>query len=142
VVADERDVIRVRTNYRQPQEDVYIYRVIGPRANLHRFFRDYLRQINALHEHPEFYNTLTTNCTTGVLMHTRVNPGSPPRSWKVLFSGYFPDYAYELRRLDQTHPFPELERMSKVNERAHAADKDPGFSQRIREGLPMPTVSR
>jgi hypothetical protein len=27
IVADERDLIRVRTNYRQPQEDVYIYRM-------------------------------------------------------------------------------------------------------------------
>ena len=29
VVADERDLIRVRTNYRKPQEQVYIYRVKG-----------------------------------------------------------------------------------------------------------------
>jgi len=138
VVADERDVIRVRTSFRQPQEDVYVYRVRGPRENLLRFFLDYVRDINDLHEHPRFYNTLTTNCTTGVLLHTRVNPGAPPRSWKVLLSGYFPDYAYDLGRLDQRYPFAELERRSLVNERAHKADNDPAFSQLIREGLPMP----
>jgi hypothetical protein len=63
-------------------------------------------------------------------------------SWKVLLSGYFPDYAYDLGRLDRSRPFAELERLSKVNERAKAADQDPAFSQRIREGLPMPTTQR
>ena len=140
VVADERDVIRVRTNYRQPEEDVYVYRVHGKAENLRPFFLDYIREINELHARPQFYNTLTTNCTTGVLMHAHVNAGAPRMSWKVLLSGYFPDYAYELGRLDQTHPFLELERLSKVNQRAHAADKDPAFSQRIRDGLPMPVA--
>ena len=138
IVADERDLIRVRTNYRQPQEDVYIYRLRTPRANIRRIFLDYIKTMNELHERPGFYNTLTTNCTTGALIHTRVNPETPPLSWKILLSGYVPDYAYELGRIDTTRPFPELERMSKVNERAHAADKDPAFSQRIREGLPVP----
>ncbi len=138
VVADERDVIRVRATYRQPQEDVYLYHLRMPRENIRRVFLDYLRAMNELGEHPRFYNTLTTNCTTSALVHTRVNPGSPPMSWKVLLSGYVPDYAYELGRLDRTLPFPELERMSRINERAHAADKDPAFSKRIREGLPVP----
>jgi len=138
VVADERDVIRVRTTYRQPQEDVYVYRVGGSLQNLRRVFLDYLNSINELHNRPAFYNTLTTNCTTSILMHTRMNPESPPMSWKILLSGYVPDYLYELGRLDTTKPFAELEKRSRVNGRAHAADKDSAFSQRIREGLPRP----
>lgn len=67
-----------------------------------------------------------------------VNPGSPPLSWKVLLSGYVPEYIYDLGRLDTRHPFAELQHMSNVNKRAHAADQDPAFSQRIREGLPIP----
>jgi len=46
VVADERDLIRVRTNYRKPQEQVYIYRVKGSLTNLRRVFLDYIRSIN------------------------------------------------------------------------------------------------
>ena len=138
VVADERDVIRVRTNYRQPQEDAYIYRVRRPVENVRRVFLDYLKAINELHERAAFYNTLTTNCTTSILLHTRMNPGSPPLSWKILLSGYVPEYLYRLGRLDTTKPFSELERLSHVNARAHAADKDAAFSQRIREGLPQP----
>ena len=140
VVADERDVVGVRTTYRQPQEDVYIYRVKGPLKNARRVFLDYLEGMNELHEHPSYYNTLTTNCTTSVLFHTRMNPESPPMSWKILLSGYVPDYLYELGRLDTSHPFVELERLSRVNERAHAAGADAAFSRRIREGLPNPGV--
>jgi hypothetical protein len=140
VVADERDVVRVRTTYRQPQEDVYIYRVNGPLRNLRRVFLDYIKSMNDLRERPSYYNTLTTNCTTSILFHTRMNPESPPMSWKVLLSGYLPDYLYDLGRLDTARPFAELEKLSLVNGRAHAADRDPAFSQRIREGLPNPRV--
>ena len=138
VVADERDVIRVRSNYRQPQEDVYIYRVNWPRENLRRVFLDYVNSINDMRERPRFYNTLTTNCTTSIWMHTRMNPESPPLSWKLLLSGYLPDYLYELGRLDKTRAFADLEKVSRVNARAHGADKDSAFSKRIREGLPLP----
>jgi hypothetical protein len=138
VVADERDVIGVRTTYRQPQEDVYIYRTRAPLKNIRRIFLDYVKSINELRERPSYYNTLTTNCTTTILMHTRMNPESPPMSWKVLLSGYVPDYLYDLGRIDTSQPFAELEKLSQVNARAHAAGKDAAFSQRIREGLPMP----
>ncbi len=138
VVADERDVVGVRTTYRQPQEDVYIYRARGPLHNVRRIFLDYIKSINELRERPSYYNTLTTNCTTSILFHTRMNPESPPMSWKVLFSGYVPDYLYDLGRIDTSRPFAELEKLSHVNARAHAAGKDATFSQRIRQGLPMP----
>jgi hypothetical protein len=140
VVADDRDVIRLRTTYRQPQEDVYVYRVKAPLVNIRRGFLDYLKTINEMRERPQFYNTLTTNCTTSVVSHTRMNPESPPMSWKILVSGYVPEYLYELGKLDKTRSFAELERVSRVNERAHAADRDPAFSQRIRAGLPNPGV--
>ena len=118
VVADDRDVIRVRTTYRQPQEDVYIYRVNAPIKNIRRIFLDYVQTINQLHERPTYYNTLTTNCTTSILVHSRVNPESPPLSWKVLLSGYVPDYLYDLGRIDTSRPFAELEKLSLVNARA------------------------
>ncbi len=137
VVADERDVIRVRTNYRKdPPEDVYLYRLRLPVENARRVFLDYVREINELYARPEFYNTVTTNCTTNILFHSRVNPGSLPLSWKVLLSGYAPEFAYDNGRLDRRLPFEELRRRSLINAKAQAADQDADFSHRIREGLP------
>lgn len=137
VVADERDVIRLRTNYRKnPPEDVYIYRAQGPIENARRLFMAYMQRLNHLKEQPEFYNTLVDNCTTGIWFNTHINPGRVPLSWKILASGYVPEYLYETGRLDQSLSFAELQDLSLVNERAQLADKDTGFSQRIREGLP------
>jgi hypothetical protein len=137
VVADERDVIRVRTNYRKdPPEDVYVYPLRVPRENMRRIFLEYMRKLNDLREHPEFYNTLTTNCTTAILMNTRVNPGSLPLSWKVIVSGYAPAYVYESGRMNRSLPFEELQHRSLVNAAGQAADQAPDFSRRIRAGLP------
>ncbi|MGH7390891.1 MAG: DUF4105 domain-containing protein [Candidatus Rokuibacteriota bacterium] len=137
VVADERDVIRVRTNYRKaPPEDVYLFRTVGSLENGRRIFLDYIRDINALSERPRFYNTLTTNCTTMILAHTAGNPDGIPFSWKILLSGYAPEYAYDMGRLDRSLPFVELKRRAHVNGVAQAADGAPDFSRLIRAGLP------
>jgi hypothetical protein len=137
VVADERDAIRVRTNYRKdPPEDVYLFRLTAPIESGRRIFLDYMRDINELREHPRFYNTLTTNCTTMILTHAAVNPGHLPYSWKILLSGYAPEYAYEQGRMDQSLPFDELMRRSHINAAARAADQAPDFSRRIRADLP------
>jgi hypothetical protein len=139
VAADERDLIRLRTNYREsPPEDVYVYRSNARPEGIRRVFLDYLREINSLAESPRWNNTLTTNCTTAIMTHLRVNPGAAPMSWKVLLSGYAPLYAWERGTLDTRLPFEELKRRSRVNDAAQAADQDPDFSQRIREGLPVP----
>ncbi|WP_372521872.1 DUF4105 domain-containing protein [Sulfuricaulis sp.] len=142
VVADERDVIRLRTNYRKdPPEDVYVYRVNGSAEKGRRVFLQYIEEINALKDRPEWYNTLTTNCTTAIWMHTRINPGHPPLSWKVLASGYVPEYLYEIGRLDSSLPFAALQRRAHVNTRAQAADKAADFSRQIRAGLPGAQLS-
>lgn len=141
VVADERDVVRLRTNYRKdPPEDVYLYRLQGPIENARRVFLAYVAQINKLKSEPAFYNTLLTNCTTSIWLHTRVNPDGIPLSWKVLASGYVPEYLYEAGRLDTRVEFADIVRNAHVNERARAADSDPEFSKLIR--LPERAVSR
>jgi len=143
VVADERDVLRVRTNYRKdPPEDVYLFRVRGPTENARRVFMEYVRKINALKERPEFYNTLTTNCTINILMHTRVNPGHLAFSWKVLLSGYAPEYIYDNGRLDTSLPFEDLKKRSRINDAAQAADRAPDFSRRIRAALPGMKITK
>ena len=137
VVADERDLIRLRTNYRKdPPEDVYLFRAHAPIENGRRMFLQYMRAINTLRERPAFYNTLTTNCTNVILVNTRVNPDHLRFSWKILLSGYAPEYIYDAGRLDRSLPFEELKRRSLVNAAAQAADRAPDFSRRIRAGLP------
>jgi hypothetical protein len=141
IVADERDVIRLRTNYRKdPQEDVYLYRLKAPQENARRLFLEYLGKINELHEKPAFYNTLLDNCTTAIWFNTRVNPKHLPFSWKILLSGYLPEYLYESKALATRIPFDELQRQAHINPVAQAADQSPDFSQRIRANLEKPQI--
>ena len=132
-MADERDVIRVRTNYRRdPPEEVYLYRLRSTPEAVRRVFLDYLAEINRLKERAEFYNTLTTNCTSNIWMHSRVNPEHLPYSWQLLVSGHVPELLYEHGKLETSLPFAELQRRSLINAPAVAADQAPDFSRRIR----------
>jgi hypothetical protein len=137
VVADERDVVRVRTNYRKnPIEDTYRYRLRTTPAEARGLLLSYARRINALAEHPEFYNTLTTNCTTTIWQLANVNADHVALSWKVLVSGFAAEYLYDQGRLDRSVPFEELTARGHVNARAIAADQAADFSERIRKPLP------
>ena len=135
VVADERDLIGLRTNYRRdPPEDVFVYRVKSTPEGRRAFFLEYIRQINALKEKPEFYNSLTTNCTTNIWVNSQVNPGRLPMSWKILASGHVPQYLFENGRLeDHGLPFEQLQQRAHINARAQTAGIVPDFSQRIRK---------
>jgi len=135
VVADERDVIRLRTNYRRdPPENVYVYRTAGSIENGRRLFLEYMREINTIKTQPEFYNTLTTNCTTSIWMASRVNHKHLPFSWKILVSGYVPELMYENGMLvGEGLPFAEVQRRAHINSRANAVGNAADFSQRIRD---------
>lgn len=135
VVADERDVIGLRTNYRfDPQEDVYIYPMYGSLDDAHHLFLTYINKINGLKKHPEFYNTLTTNCTTNIWLNaTASGHNSIPFSWKILASGYVPEYLYERGKLDTKGlSFDALTKRAYVNDRAKAFGITESFSKDIR----------
>jgi uncharacterized protein DUF4105 len=138
VVADERDVLRLRTNYRRdPPEQVYLYRLRGSLEDARRLFLAYVAEINSLHDKPQFYNSLTTNCVGSIWTLSRVNRDHLPYSWKILLSGYVPEMLYENDRVDTSIPFAELQKRAHINARALAADADPDFSQRIRAPMPV-----
>jgi hypothetical protein len=91
VAADERDVVRVRSNVRG--EDVRIYRLRMTPANAQVLLREYVEEANRLARAPRFYNTLTANCTNLVFDMVRVIHPGVPMDVRVLFSGYLPNYA-------------------------------------------------
>jgi len=134
VVADELDVIRLRTNYRG--ENVYLYRLTVPVTSARNLLMEYIQTVNALAKEPEFYNALTDNCTTAIRTNAENAGSRVPWSWKLLLTGYVDEMMYERGRLRGGPSFAALKQASQIDERAKAADQDPEFSQRIREGLP------
>jgi hypothetical protein len=136
VVADERDVVRLRTNYRG--EDVYLYRLRMPVQRARALLVDYLEEVNRLAVRPRWYNALTHNCTTTIRRHAQHVAPRNPFNWRILVNGYLDELGYMRGSVDTSMPFPELRRRSDVTERAKAADTAADFSERIRVGLPQP----
>jgi Domain of unknown function (DUF4105) len=136
VIADEKDLIGVRTDMRH--ESVYIYPVSMTPQTRRLLLLSYLRKVQDLSRHPVFYNTLTDNCTTNIVARAAdAAAGSPANrySWKLLASGYADAYVYESGKLNQSMPFDELKRRSLIR-RQPGAGIGPEFSSEIRAQLP------
>jgi hypothetical protein len=135
VAADERDVVRVRSNVRG--EDVRIYRLRMSPKYARELLREYVTDANDLARTPRWYNTLTGNCTTLVFGMVRVIRPGLPLDYRVLLSGYLPNYAYDLGAIDTSVSFETLRGLARIHDKAVRADADPDFSVRIREGIPV-----
>ncbi|MGI8981976.1 MAG: Lnb N-terminal periplasmic domain-containing protein [Pirellulaceae bacterium] len=133
VIADERELILARTEHRNC--DVYLYRTTATPEMARKLFTDMLKRANQLREHPEFYDTLSNNCTTNIVEHiNKIAPGRVPYDYRVLLPGYADELGYELGLLDNSVPFAELKKRSRINEIAHAFKDEKGaeFSAKIR----------
>ena len=134
IIADERDVVRLRTNYRQGEE-VCLYRLQATPEQGRQLFLDYLRRVNELHDHAEWYNALTDNCTTAIRTQ-RAASDRAPLDWRMLLNGHLGELLYERGAIVTNLPFAELKKLSNINARAKAADRSADFSGQIRQGLP------
>ena len=134
IAADERDVIRVRTNVRG--EDDYLYRIRMPLEDMRALFLAYVNEANVLVNTPRFYNTITVNCTTLVYHMLRHIVGHLPLDYRLLFSGYLPSYVYKVGGLDSRYSLEQLRAFGRITDRARAADRNATFSTDIRQGVP------
>ena len=138
VVADERDLIRLRSNYRG--ETVHLYPLRTPRDRSRKMLLDYVASINALAKQPEWYNAATQNCTTTIRTHVRNIGLTWAWDWRVLVNGYIDELVYERGVIDTSRPFAVVHETSVIDAAAKAADQDPDFSARIRVGSVMPPL--
>jgi hypothetical protein len=136
IAADERDVIRLRTNFREG-ENVSIYRLKPKEPHLVReTFIAYLDRLNELQETPEWYNALTENCMTGAYKIIRQNAANARWDWRVIFNQHAIELAYERGGVDTSLPIDEFRARSIINARATQAGNSADFSRLIRQGLP------
>ena len=138
VVGDERDLVRVRTDYRG--ENVYLYRLNSSPDSVRRLLMIYLARINELADKPEWYHLLTNSCTINIIRYANAAGRAGRFNIRHLLNGLIDSYLYHSGRVDTTLPFDELRRRSLINAAAQAADDAADFSDRIRASLP--TVTR
>lgn len=136
VLADERDVIPLRTRYRG--DDTYIYRSNATPTQARALLIDVFDRANKLQQRPELYNTLTNNCTTNLRDHiNRVMPGRIPWTHGTLLTGHADHVAYQLGLLERAEhengtPFEQLRERARVNELANRYEHESDFSRLIR----------
>ena len=131
VIGDERDLVQLRTNQRH--DSVYLYPVRAPRETLQALFLAMARRADALRRRPEFYNTLTSNCTTNLVSHVNaLAPGRIPPTYATLLPGYADAVAARLDLLDTDLPLEQARARYRINARALTAAGRDDFSRRIR----------
>lgn len=136
VLASERDLIRLRTNYRSG-EKVYLFHMnASPQWSRDLFLR-YLQQANRLRDKPRWFNAVTNNCTTGIFANMAATghmpAGSSRYSWWILLNGFAPKMLYRGGNFAGNLPFSDLEDRAYINPVANGLGDVPDFSERIRE---------
>lgn len=135
IVGDERDIVRVRTDYRD--EDVFLYHIRATPEAVQRLFRIYLKRVNELADHAEWYHLLSNNCTLNILRYARAAGSQHSRfDHRYFLNGLLDRFIYGAGVVDTSLGFEELRRRSHINDAAHDADNAEDFSARIRASLP------
>ncbi len=130
LAGDERDIIGQRSHIRG--ERVLLYQVLVDEASVRQMFRNMVERINEIGEAPEFYNTLTDNCTTSILRYAeRLTIFDRYFDYRVLLPGYSDEVAYDLGVLSTERPLAELREKARIDPAVTAVD-DPDFSRKIR----------
>jgi hypothetical protein len=137
LASDERDVVRLRTNYRK-DEEVYLFRTTLTPAQAQRLFLQYLDRINDLHRQPEWYNAVTNNCTTNIAVSANdARDRTAQWDWRILLNGKGDEMMYEHHKLvTDGLTLPELKQRAHINAAAMAAGDSPDFSKLIRVDRP------
>ena len=134
VAGDERDLVRLRTDYRD--EDVFLYRLRMPPEKARAFLLVYLERINELADKPEFYHLFSNSCTINIVRYANRAGRVGDLDIRHVLNGLIDQYLYLAGFLDSVLPFAELRQRSWINDDSIAAGNVPDFSERIRAALP------
>lgn len=131
VIATERDLIGRRTMHRAV--DVYLYPTRATPEQARALFVDVLERANKLASQPEYYDTITNNCTSNIVRHVnRLQPGRIPLDFRVFLPGYSDQLAQDLGLLNTEDSLTASRARHRITELANAHAESPQFSQWIR----------
>ncbi len=138
VIAEEADLVALRTGYRG--EQVELYRIITPDGGDKAMLLDYVKNVNELAQQPRWYNAIIANCTTTIWSHAKAAGSSFPLDWRLLGNGFVVELGYELGTVNNSLSYPELRAVSNITDVAagalSTATSAADFSRKIRLGLP------
>ncbi|ABI93310.1 DUF4105 domain-containing protein (plasmid) [Roseobacter denitrificans] len=135
LAATEPDVVGLRANIRG--ENVQLFRLSADRDVARALLEAYVADANALAQAPEWYNSVSTNCTTVVMKLLSAIGSGLPFDWRLIANGYLPEFGYEQGLLNTDYTVDELRRLGSITQRAQQFGLKPGFSKAIRVGVPI-----
>lgn len=134
ILATEEDLFKLRTDYRH--EELYLYRTNATPAQARELLDYVILRADSLSRHPEFYNSITRNCTTSLGPLLRVIDPTFEGDLRLLLNGYSDELLFELGYLkhQEEETFPELKKRRLADLYA-ALPSELGYSELIRTNL-------
>ncbi len=135
LAAEERDIIRLRTNYRK-EEEVYLFRTTASPELARKIFLLYMQRANSLRVTPEWYNAITNNCTTNIAVSAaEARKKETSHNWRILLNGKLDEMMYaDNDFVTRGLTLPQLREQAHINAAGKAADDSPNWSELIRKG--------
>lgn len=134
ILADERDVLRLRTDFRK--EQVYVYPLRGKPKDIRKLFLEMIQRVNSLHEKPEFYDTITRNCLTSLLNDAyKLKPPQKRFDIRRLLNGRSAEMIYENSNIDTKLSFEKTKKMCHANQYLKGGYNVDDYSKLIRSPL-------
>lgn len=136
VIGDEQDLFGLRANARR--DDIYLYPSTASKEQCVMLLKNILIRTNAIAAKPEYYDSLSNNCTTNIIDHVLQLRGDDPvrlqllDQWRTRFPGNSDRMAYDLGLIQTDASFEETKTKAWVSSRVRQYIGQDDFSIAIR----------
>jgi len=132
MIGTERDLIKLRTNYRKDQ--VFLYPIRATKSQMRDMFTSVMHRADKLGKEPEFYNTIWNNCITNIRSHANsLREEKIPVSIELLLPSHSDQVLYDLGLIDTELPLDQARSYYQINSLAEEFAESDNFSEAIRK---------
>lgn len=133
VLTSEQDVIGVRSHIRD--EKVYLYALDIQGLDARALLLNFLRKAEYLNRHPDFYNTLTDNCLTGLISETGLFDSFYQwLDYRIVLPGYSDALLRQYQSESNEMSLEDMRTRALVNTKGYTVG-DADFSSKLRGSL-------
>jgi uncharacterized protein DUF4105 len=131
ILGDERDLLRLRSNFRK--EEVFVYPTNFNKKEIRKFFGVIVERINSIANKPQFYNTISHNCLSSLTKDfSKVLEVRDPFDYRWLLSGYSAELMFEHGVINSDRNFEDTKRLHHINQYVQSDNSGEGYSRKIR----------
>ena len=131
ILGDERDLLRLRTNFRK--EEVFLYPTTIDPENVRKFFKVIMERVNNIASKPEFYNTISHSCFSSLFEDfKRVLTPKSLFDYRRIANGYSDKMLYENGWIDSKLSFEDTKRLHHINQYVQGNINGENYSIKIR----------